>query len=539
MTEKKSMNIMPKGTYTNGIWTGLKIKQPEGYFRLGEKLLNELKKHPEVIGQIDGETEETNTFGVIYDKSVRCALWMKKYGINRNDIIGSCSANNMNSCIPFLATLYIGSIFNPWWNSCLDEELAKYFIEQTRPKIIFADDISAKIILKIINDIDYNVKIIVYGKILGLESFNDILNQVNINNVQTFECTTINDVNESALILYTSGTTSNPKGALHSYGSVASMIGPTTNKSNISLWFSSLCWLSGVISTVSSILTQSTMIVYDSPSELVACQLIDKFKITRLSMGTAVANRLSKTKEVENYDLSSIKLASFAGSIAKKEVVEFLFKIFKNSYFFTAYGSTECLATGGIVNLDKPTSCGRINPNHEIKIIDLETNEILGPNKQGEIYCRGSAMMKCYFNNQKATSEAIDIHGWYHTGDIGYYDEDGDFFIVERIKELIKYRLHHVPPTAIESVIQDIPGVAEVAVVAKPHIYDQEQPTAFITKIPGIQLTEDEIHEVVKNKLHDRMKLRGGIYFIDKMPHTMSGKIAKRKLRALAKIQAD
>ncbi|KAK0083990.1 hypothetical protein PV326_006452 [Microctonus aethiopoides] len=500
MTEKKSMNIMPKGTYTNGIWTGLKIKQPEGYFQLGEKLLNELKKHPEVIGQIDGETEETNTFGVIYDKSVRCALWMKKYGINRNDIIGSCSANNMNSCIPFLATLYIGSIFNPWWNSCLDEELAKYFIEQTRPKIIFADDISAKIILKIINDIDYNVKIIVYGKILGLESFNDILNQVNINNVQTFECTTINDVNESALILYTSGTTSNPKGALHSYGSVASMIGPTTNKSNISLWFSSLCWLSGVISTVSSILTQSTMIVYDSPSELVACQLIDKFKITRLSMGTAVANRLSKTKEVENYDLSSIKLASFA---------------------------------------DKPTSCGRINPNHEIKIIDLETNEILGPNKQGEIYCRGSAMMKCYFNNQKATSEAIDIHGWYHTGDIGYYDEDGDFFIVERIKELIKYRLHHVPPTAIESVIQDIPGVAEVAVVAKPHIYDQEQPTAFITKIPGIQITEDEIHEVVKNKLHDRMKLRGGIYFIDKMPHTMSGKIAKRKLRALAKIQAD
>lgn len=71
--------------------------------------------------QIDGETEETNTFDVIYDKSVRCALWMKKYGINRNDIIGSCSGNNMNSCIPLLAALYIGSIFNPWWNSCLDE----------------------------------------------------------------------------------------------------------------------------------------------------------------------------------------------------------------------------------------------------------------------------------------------------------------------------------------------------------------------------------------------------------------------------------
>lgn len=134
-------------------------------------------------------------------------------------------------------------------------------------------------ILKVINDIDYNVKIIVYGKILGLESFNDILSQMNINSIQTFECTIINDANESALILYTSGTTSNPKGALHSYGSVASMIGPTTNKSNISLWFSSLCWLSGVISTINSFLTQSTIIVYDSPNELVACQLIDKFKV--------------------------------------------------------------------------------------------------------------------------------------------------------------------------------------------------------------------------------------------------------------------
>lgn len=79
--------------------------------------------------------------------------------------------------------------------------------------------------------------------------------------------------------------------------------------------------------------------------------------------------------------------------------------------------------------------------------------------------------------------------GWYHTGDLGYYDNDGDIFIVERIKELIKYRLHHVPPAAIESVIQDLPGVAEVAVVAKSSLEDLELPMAFITKVPGMQVS--------------------------------------------------
>ncbi|CAD6230890.1 GSCOCG00006870001-RA-CDS, partial [Cotesia congregata] len=81
------------------------------------------------------------------------------------------------------------------------------------------------------------------------------------------------------------------------------------------------------------------------------------------------------------------------------------------------------------------------------------------------------------------------ILGWYHTGDLGYYDEDGDFFIVERIKELIKYRLHHVAPAAIENVIQELPGVAEVAVVAKPSLEDLELPMAFVTRVPGMQVS--------------------------------------------------
>ncbi|CAD6230894.1 GSCOCG00006872001-RA-CDS [Cotesia congregata] len=83
----------------------------------------------------------------------------------------------------------------------------------------------------------------------------------------------------------------------------------------------------------------------------------------------------------------------------------------------------------------------------------------------------------------------FSVLGWFCSGDLGYYDEDGDIFIVERIKELIKYRLHHVAPAAIENVIQELPGVAEVAVVAKPNLEDLEQPMAFVTRVPGMEVS--------------------------------------------------
>ncbi|XP_053599089.1 uncharacterized protein LOC103579793 isoform X1 [Microplitis demolitor] len=541
MAMKSGEEEIPKPVYENGVWKGKKINLPEGYFKIGERVRSQFEKYPDFVGQIDGATGKKDTFNCMGARTTKCAVWLKKQGVSRGDVIGLCSKNHLDSCIPLLASFYLGAIFNPWWDSCLDEELVTYFINTTKPKVLFVDEDNAEIIIKAMTKINYSLPVVIFGEKSGLISFKDILQTQSDDEVSKFKCTEV-EAENPAIIMYTSGTTSSPKGALHSYRSCVHMKRhyPIETTTQTILWFSSLCWISGVLTTIRSIIYKATMIVSHNLSEEEACKYIEKYKITRLTMGTSVANRFSKTEQVWKYDVSSVTLVLCGGGILKNEVIEFLCALFRNAAIYPSYGSTECgIVVVGKVKSDKLTSCGKTIPNIESKVVDPETNKILGPNETGELWIRSQTIMTRYWNNPAATDEAIDSEGWYHTGDLGYYDNDGDIFIVERIKELIKYRLHHVPPAAIESVIQDLPGVAEVAVVAKPSLEDLELPMAFITKVPGMQITEAEINEAVEKKLHDRMKLRGGICFLEKMPYTNSKKISKKELRAIAKALAE
>ncbi|XP_008559541.3 uncharacterized protein LOC103579792 [Microplitis demolitor] len=541
MATKPSLREIPKPVCENGVWRGTTINLPEGYFKIGERVRSQFEKYPDFVGQIDGATGKKDTFNCMGARTTKCAVWLKKQGVSRGDVVGLCSKNHLDSCIPLLASFYLGAIFNPWWDSCLDEELVTYFINTTKPKVLFVDEDNAEIIIKAMTKIDYSLPVVIFGEKSGLISFKDILLTHSDDEVSKFKCTEI-EAEDPALILYTSGTTSAPKGALHSYQSFISMISyyPPESTPHTVLWFSGLCWMSGLLTILRSITCKVTMIVYHNLGEEEACRLVEKYKVTRISMGTSTANRFSKTKGVWKYDVSSVVSVGYGGGIAIKEVIESLCKLFKNAVIHVAYGCTECGAlAGGKVEANKLTSCGKVFFNTDLKIVDPETNKILGPNENGELWCRSQTIMTRYWNNPAATEEAVDSEGWYHTGDLGYYDNDGDIFIVERIKELIKYRLHHVPPAAIESVIQDLPGVAEVAVVAKSSLEDLELPMAFITKVPGMQITEAEINEAVEKKLHDRMKLRGGICFLEKMPYTTSKKISKKELRAMARALAE
>ncbi|KAH0561667.1 luciferin 4-monooxygenase-like [Cotesia glomerata] len=541
--EQKSGKEVPEAVFENGVWKGTKINFPEGYHRIGKRILEQFRKYPDFIGQIDGASGKKDSYQMMSDRSIRCALWLKKQGIKPGDVIGFCSKNHLDSCIPFFASFFIDTIFNPWWDSSLDEELVIYFLKTTNPKVLFIDEESAELIMKTLEKNNYALPVVVFGQKTGLLSFEDILEAQNDGQVKTFECTDTK-AEEPAIIMYTSGTTSNPKGALHSNRSLAHIMShyPTDNTSQIILGFSTLCWISGIMVTLRSIFYKYTMINSHHTSEEVACRFIEKYKVTRIIMGTSFANRFSKRLNVWNYDLSSLSLLMVGGGVLSKEITKFLHKLFKNADIHVVYGTTEfgiTVVTGPnspkVIAPKGLVSCGRALANVEIKIVDPETNKILGPNEEGELYCRAPTLLTCYWNNPSATEEVFDSDDWFRSGDLAYYDEDGDIFIVERMKEMIKYRLHHVAPAAIENVIQELPGVAEVAVVAKPNLEDLEQPMAFVTRVPGMEITEDEIHEAVGKKLHDKTKLRGGICFLDKMPYTASKKIAKKELRRMAR----
>jgi 4-coumarate--CoA ligase len=129
--------------------------------------------------------------------------------------------------------------------------------------------------------------------------------------------------------------------------------------------------------------------------------------------------------------------------------------------------------------------------------VDTETGEALGPNQEGEICVRGPIVMKGYIGNEAATKETVDTDGWLHSGDVGYYDEDGFFFITDRKKELIKFKGLQVSPTELEKILLGHPDIQDAAVAPVPDEAAGELPRAYIIKRPGSAVTENDIAKFI------------------------------------------
>ena len=166
-------------------------------------------------------------------------------------------------------------------------------------------------------------------------------------------------------------------------------------------------------------------------------------------------------------------------------------------------------------------------PNTEVKIADLESGKALGPNERGEVCVRGPQVMRGYLNRPDATAQTIDADGWLHTGDIGYADEDSHFFIVDRAKELIKYKGFQVPPAELEALLLTHPCVADVAVIPYPDDEAGEVPKAIV--VLKQETDPEAILSFVADRVAPHKKIRH-LEFVDSIPKSPSGKILRRVL---------
>lgn len=250
-----------------------------------------------------------------------------------------------------------------------------------------------------------------------------------------------------------------------------------------------------------------------------------------------IVHFLSKTPLLDKYDLSSLKMIFSGAAPLTKEIEEQVIQRFKGEVaILQAYGQTE--STLGVLHSDpaclKPGAVGKVVKGSYVKVID-ENGKSLGANKVGELCFKGPYVMKGYLNNPDATLQTIDKDGWLHTGDLGYYDEDNVFFIVDRLKELIKYKAYQVAPAELEGLLISHPKIKDAAVIGIPDEMSGELPFAFVVKETNTDLTEDEVKEFVSKNVSNPKWLRGGVKFIDEIPKTVSGKILRRELRELYK----
>lgn len=178
------------------------------------------------------------------------------------------------------------------------------------------------------------------------------------------------------------------------------------------------------------------------------------------------------------------------------------------------------------------SSVGYLTPDTEAKVVAVNDEQMLGvgPNISGELWVRGPQIMKGYHNNDKATADTITPDGWLKTGDIGHYDENNEFYITDRLKELIKVKGFQVPPAELEEILRDHPDISDAAVIGIPHHASGELPRAYVVR-KNENITEKEIKDYVAKKVADYKRLEGGVEFIEAVPKNATGKILRRELK--------
>ncbi|HEX5096196.1 MAG TPA: AMP-binding protein, partial [Acidimicrobiia bacterium] len=254
-------------------------------------------------------------------------------------------------------------------------------------------------------------------------------------------------------------------------------------------------------------------------------------KITRSFIAPPVAVALAKHPIVDNYDLSSLEqIFSGAAPLSAELALEVGKRL--GCEVVQGYGMTELSPVSHLTPKGqfKPGSVGVTAPNTETMIVDPATQGPLGIDADGEVWVRGPQVMAGYLNNPKATADTIDRDGWLHTGDIGHIDEDGHLYIVDRLKELIKYKGFQVAPAELEALLLTHPSVADAAVIGRPDEACGEIPIAFVVLKPDQTCTEDDIKTFVAGQVATYKQLRE-VHFIDAVPKSASGKILRRVLR--------
>jgi fatty-acyl-CoA synthase len=237
------------------------------------------------------------------------------------------------------------------------------------------------------------------------------------------------------------------------------------------------------------------------------------------------------------FDLTSLRTGIMAGSLCPIDTMKQVMTKMHCDEIIIVYGLTE--SSPGMTTtrtFDPPeiraTTVGKELPGVEVKIVDPETGEKLGPNQQGEICCRGYNVMKGYYNNPEATRNAIDEDGWLHSGDLAVKTDEGFYQITGRIKDMIIRGGENIYPREIENYIYNMPEVEMVEVVGLPDEKYGEIVGAFIKLKEGKSLTEEGVQDFCRGQIA-RYKIPKHVFFVDDFPKTASGKIQKYKLREM------
>ncbi|MEU6140617.1 long-chain fatty acid--CoA ligase [Streptomyces sp. NPDC047081] len=339
-------------------------------------------------------------------------------------------------------------------------------------------------------------------------------------------------------LMYTSGTTSRPKGVRITYGNVqaknlAHIVHFGLTAADTTLVCGPLYHVGGLDMPALGVLYAGGGVVlqrkFDPEGVLRAIQ---EHRVTNAWLAPAMVNAVLEVPDRESYDTSSVRFVLGGGEKTPEPVLRRIMNAFPNAWFADAYGLTETVSGDTFLDrehaLSKLGSVGRPVPHTRVRIVD-DTGKELPAGELGEITLRGPKVFAGYWRDEKATAAALQ-NGWFHTGDIGHVDEDGFLYIDDRKKDMIVSGGENIATPEVERVLYEHPAVLEAAVVGLTHPRWGEVPRAFVVFRPGADAGPDELREFCAGRLA-KFKVPVRFDVVGELPRTPSGKVLKRTLR--------
>jgi acyl-CoA synthetase (AMP-forming)/AMP-acid ligase II len=518
--ESKTLKMIFKGPYPD-------VQIPET--ALTPFVLHRAHELADKPALIDGPTGRTLTYSQLANAIAIVAHNLAQRGFKKGDVLGLLSPNCPEYGIAFHATATLGGVVTPINPLYTHHEIA-HQLKDAGAKLLVCTPMCLEKARGAAEQAGVE-EIFVFGEAEGATPFASLL----IDNGRATQ-TEIDAREDLVALPYSSGTTGLPKGVMLTHHNLVANLRQMEGlcyfyETDVLICVLPLFHIYGLVVVLNMGLytgaTVVTMPRFELESFLKAAQ---DYEISLAHIVPPIVLMLSKSPIVDNYRLPKLKTI-FSGAAPLGEDLTRACMERLGCNVRQGYGMTE---TSPVTHSSpappralKFGSVGVPAPNTECKIVDLETGETLPPSQRGEVCVRGPQIMKGYLNRPDATAETIDPEGWLHTGDIGYADEDGHFFIVDRAKELIKYKGFQVPPAELEAVLLTHPCIADAAVIPYPDDEAGEVPKAVVVlKQPAEANT---ILDYVAERVAPHKRIRH-LEFVDKIPKSPSGKILRRVL---------
>ncbi|XP_013167421.1 PREDICTED: luciferin 4-monooxygenase-like isoform X2 [Papilio xuthus] len=517
---------------------------PSDRQHLGKLILQSLKDAPDFVMQVDGGTGKSDTFQDALERSVACANAFRAIGLKADDVIVLMAPNHNDLAISAYAALYLGLIVAGVDMTLGIKELEDAFTI-TSPKVIFCESEKAQDVAEACRNLKLYARIVTFSNGGKYNSFSEFLAKYgNNSSVEEFKAADLDPEKSSCWLLSTSGTTGAPKYATLTHTNIImgfpnlwimSSTFPTPVRS--ALVTSPVQWLSAIFTLILSPILRFTRIQSSlNVTREHAYYLINKYKPTYAIFSPPMATTLTKPEECDKCDFSCFKTLLLGGSAVLQTLLENVKKIATEAEVYVVYGFSEIGSFAFNFVSPPPGSVGRPLAYLQHRLIDPDTQEdILEPNKTGELWVKGPVIFKGYYKNPEATAETFLNDGWIKSGDLFYRDENWNYFFVDRLKMLLKYRNHQISPTEIESVIIKHPGVLDVAVTGIPDNDCGDLAVACVVPQANCTVTAQEIKDLVKESLTDMKQLRGGVIFMKQLPLTSTSKVNRAVLKKIVR----